>query len=146
MSESPLLRVTPEISIDEAELEERYIRASGPGGQNVNKVATAVQLRFNLIASHSVSEEVRARAAVLAGRRLTNDGFIVIAGQRFRSRERNREDVRERLAQLLRRAANIPAKRRKTRPPKASLQKRLESKIARGRIKLARAKPRLETP
>jgi ribosome-associated protein len=139
-----LLRVTPHVAIDESELSERFVLASGPGGQNVNKVATAVQLRFDLERSPALSEEVRARARSLAGRRLTKDGILVLEGSRFRSQERNREDVRERLIDLLRRAAVAPAKRRRTKPSKATKMKRLDSKSARGRLKQMRAKPSWE--
>ena len=136
-----LLRVTPQIAIDESELSERFVLASGPGGQNVNKVATAVQLRFDLANSPALNDEVRARARSLAGRRLTKDGVLVLEGNRFRSQERNREDVRERLLDLLRRASVAPAKRKKTRPTKASKLRRLESKVSRGRLKRMRGKP-----
>ncbi len=139
-----LLRVTPHIALDESELSERFVLASGPGGQNVNKVATAVQLRFDLERSPALSDEVRTRARALAGRRLTKDGVLILEGNRFRSQERNREDVRERLFDLLRRAAVAPAKRRKTKPTRASKMKRLDSKTARGRLKLTRAKPSWE--
>lgn len=136
-----LLRVTPHITIEESELSERFVLASGPGGQNVNKVATAVQLRFDLARSPALNDAVRARARALAGRRLTKDGILVLEGNRFRSQERNREDVRERLFDLLRRASVAPAKRRKTKPTKASKLERLESKVARGRLKRMREKP-----
>jgi ribosome-associated protein len=139
-----LLRVTPNIAIDESELLERFVLASGPGGQNVNKVATAVQLRFDLARSSALSEEVRARARLLAGRRLTKDGVLVLEGNRFRSQERNRQDVRDRLFELLRRAAVAPAKRHKTKPTKASKMKRLDSKTVHGRLKRMRAKPSWE--
>ena len=140
----PRLRVTPHIAIDETELSERFVLASGPGGQNVNKVATAVQLRFDLEGSPALDDEVRARARALAGRRLTKDGILVLEGNRFRSQERNREDVRARLVDLLQQAAATPAKRRKTKPSKASKMKRLESKMARGRLKQMRSKPGLD--
>jgi ribosome-associated protein len=136
-----LLRVTPHIAIDDSELSERFVLASGPGGQNVNKVATAVQLRFDLARSPALSEDVRARARALAGRRVTKDGVLVVEGNRFRSQERNRQDVRERLFDLIRRAAVVPVKRRKTKPTKASKLKRLESKVVRGRLKQTRGKP-----
>jgi len=139
-----LLRVTPQIAIDEGELTERFVLATGPGGQNVNKVATAVQLRFDLERSPALSDEVRARARSLAGRRLSKDGILILEGNRFRSQERNREDVRERLLDILRRAAVAPAKRRRTKPTKASKLKRLDSKTARGRLKQMRAKPSWE--
>lgn len=136
-----LLRVTQHIAIDESELSERFVLASGPGGQNVNKVATAVQLRFDLARSPALNDEIRARAGALAGRRLTKDGILVLEGNRFRSQERNRQDVRERLLDLLRRASVAPAKRRKTKPTKASRVKRVDSKVARGRLKQMRTKP-----
>ena len=139
-----LLRVTPQIAIDEGELTERFVLATGPGGQNVNKVATAVQLRFDLECSPALSDEVRARARSLAGRRLSKDGILILEGNRFRSQERNREDVRERLLDILRLAAVAPAKRRRTKPTKASKIKRLDSKTARGRLKQTRAKPSWE--
>jgi len=139
-----LLRVTPQMAIDEGELTERFVLATGPGGQNVNKVATAVQLRFDLERSPALSDEVRARARSLAGRRLSKDGILILEGNRFRSQERNREDVRERLLDILRLAAVAPAKRRRTKPTKASKLKRLDSKTARGRLKQMRAKPSWE--
>jgi ribosome-associated protein len=138
------LRVTHDISIDESEIEERFVLASGPGGQNVNKVATAVQLRFPLAATHALREDVRQRAIALAGRRLTKDGVLVLEGNRFRSQERNRADVRERLFELLRNAAAIPVKRRKTKVPKAAKRKRTDSKTSRGRLKRMRARPDVE--
>lgn len=122
------LQVTEQISIDESELRERYIRASGPGGQRVNKVATAVQLRFDVARSPSLPPEVRERLRRLAGRRLTADGVLVIEAQRFRARERNREDALERLLRLIRRAAEPAKPRRKTRPPAAARERRLDEK------------------
>ena len=134
------LRITPLIAIDEDELAESFVLASGPGGQNVNKVASAVELRFDLLNSPSLPEPVRARAMRLAGRRLTKDGVLVIQANRFRAQERNREDARERLIELLREATEIPKPRRPTRPTRASKERRLEGKKVRARIKQARAK------
>ncbi len=136
-----LLRVTPRISIEESELEERFVLASGPGGQNVNKVATAVQLRFDVAHSPSLPDEVRARLMTMAGRRLTKDGVLVIDGRQFRTQERNRADVRERLFALIREASVAPTKRRKTRPPLAAKKRRLEGKTKRGALKRNRARP-----
>src|SRR5215210_5188812 len=110
-----MIQVTNRLSIDERAISESFIRASGPGGQNVNKVASAVQLRFDLAAS-GLPDEVRRRVARLAGRRLTQDGAIVIAAQRHRSQERNREDALGRLIELVRRAAEPPKPRRATKP------------------------------
>ena len=137
-----MIRVNAQISIDEREIEESFVRASGPGGQNVNKLATAVQLRFDVRGSLSLSAETRARLERLAGTRLTRDGVLVIIAQRHRTQARNRADARERLIELIRRAAAVPIKRRATRPTKASRERRIESKKRRGGIKnLRRAKP-----
>ena len=129
---------TPQIAIDEAELEESFVRASGPGGQNVNKVATAVQLRFDARRSPSLPDAVAVRLMRLAGHRLTQDGVIVINAQRFRTQERNREDARERLAALVAEAAVPPTPRRATRPTLASKKRRLEAKSRRGAVKRMR--------
>ncbi|MGQ0742007.1 MAG: alternative ribosome rescue aminoacyl-tRNA hydrolase ArfB [Alphaproteobacteria bacterium] len=137
----PKIRVTPEIGIDEAELDERFILASGPGGQNVNKVATAVQLRFNAGTSTSLPDDVRARLIALAGRRLTKEGVLVLQGSRFRSQERNRADVRERLVQLIRQAAITPKKRKPTKPTKTAKERRLKRKKGRSELKRQRQKP-----
>src|ERR1700733_7518922 len=115
-----MLLVTDQISIDERELEESFVRASGPGGQNVNKVATAVQLRFDVRASPSLPQEVRARLERLAGARLTRDGVLVITAQRHRTQGRNRQDALDRLLDLIRKAAVAPVKRRPTKPTRAS--------------------------
>src|SRR5687768_1581301 len=118
------LDINPGLSIDEAELDERFIQASGPGGQNVNKVATAVQLRFDAAHSPSLSEEIRRRLIALAGRRATKDGVIVLTARQHRTQERNRTDARARLVALIASAAVPPLERRSTRPPKASKRKR----------------------
>ena len=136
-----MIRVTKDIAIDERELQEEFIRASGPGGQNVNKVATAVKLRFDAAHSPSLPPEVRDRLIRLAGSRITEQGVIIIDARRFRSQERNRQDARERLAALIRKAAQRPKARRKTRPTAASKERRLEEKRRRGQTKRTRRPP-----
>ncbi len=137
-----MIEITGTISLDPREIEESFIRSPGPGGQSVNKVATAVQLRFDLRASPSLPEALRARAERLAGRRLTKDGVVVITAARFRSQERNREDALGRLVELLREAAQPPAPRRPTRPSAGAKRRRLDDKTRRGAIKrLRRTKP-----
>jgi ribosome-associated protein len=136
-----MTRTTERIHIPEAELEEHFIRASGPGGQNVNKLSTAVELRFDVRASPSLPEPVRHRLMRLAGQRLTKDGVLIIRAERFRTQERNRDDARERLAELVKRAAVAPKRRIKTRPSKAAKQRRIESKVQRGRLKRTRGRP-----
>ena len=140
-----MIRITDRISIDEAELSESFVRASGPGGQNVNKLATAVQLRFDIRHSPSLPADVRARLMRLAGRRLTNEGVLVILAQRHRTQERNRQDARERLIWLIRQAAVPPKPRRPTKPTKAARERRLDVKKRRGGVKRLRtAKAELE--
>jgi ribosome-associated protein len=140
-----MIRITPSISIGEGELEEHFIRASGPGGQNVNKLASAVQLRFDVRRSPSLPDDVRARLERMAGRRLTREGVIVINAQRHRTQERNRQDARERLVDLIRRAAVAPVPRRATKPTAGARERRLESKKRRSSIKgLRRARPPLD--
>jgi len=137
-----MIRIDPRISIDERELEERFIRASGPGGQNVNKLASAVQLRFDVRGSPNLPDDVRARLERLAGRRLTRAGVLVIAAQRHRTQERNRQDALDRLIELIRRAAVAPKPRRPTKPTKGSKERRLQGKKQRSTIKgLRRDKP-----
>lgn len=132
------LQCTPQIAIDEAELEESFVRASGPGGQNVNKVASAVQLRFDVRGSPSLPNAVAIRLMKLAGRRLTDDGVLVIDARQHRTQERNRADARERLAALVAEAAVPPKPRRATRPTLASKTRRLETKSRRGAVKRMR--------
>jgi ribosome-associated protein len=140
-----MIRVTPRISIDEHEVEESFVRASGPGGQNVNKLATAVQLRFNVRGSSSLPEDVRARLEHLAGARMTRDGVLVITAQRHRTQGRNREDALERLIDLIRRAAIAPRLRRPTRPSKAARERRVEAKKHRAGLKqMRRTKPSMD--
>jgi ribosome-associated protein len=140
-----MIHITRAISIGEDELEERFIRASGPGGQNVNKLASAVQLRFDARRSPSLPDDVRTRLERLAGRRLTRDGVIVITAQRHRTQERNRQDALDRLVELIRQAAVPPVPRRATRPTAGSRERRLESKKRRASIKgLRQNKPGLE--
>jgi ribosome-associated protein len=137
-----MIRITPGIAIDEHEIEESFVRASGPGGQNVNKLATAVQLRFNVRGSPSLPDDVRERLEHLAGSRLTRDGYLVIIAQRHRMQGRNREDALDRLIDLIRRAAVAPRVRRPTRPTKASRQRRVEAKKHRAGLKqMRRVKP-----
>ena len=133
-----MIRVSPHIEIDEREIEEQFVRASGPGGQNVNKLSTAVQLRFDVRHSPSLPPDVRARLERLAGARLTREGVLVIIAQRHRTQARNREDALERLIALIRQAAVAPVKRRPTRPTKASRERRIESKKRRAGIKQQR--------
>ena len=135
------LQITPRIRLEESELEERFIAASGPGGQNVNKVATAVQLRFDAWRSPALTAAVRARLATLAGRRMTATGVLVIAANSHRTQERNRADARERLAALIREAAIAPVFRVKTRPTLGSKRRRLDAKSARSEVKRGRGRP-----
>jgi ribosome-associated protein len=133
-----MIRITDEIAIDDDEISETFVHASGPGGQNVNKLATAVQLRFDVRHSPSLLPDVRARLVRLAGSRLTQDGVLVIMAQRHRTQERNREDARERLFELIRQAAVRPKPRRPTRPTAASRERRIEGKKRRAGVKRMR--------
>jgi ribosome-associated protein len=134
-----MIQVTRSIFIDERELEESFVRASGPGGQNVNKVSTAVELRWDVTRSPALTEPVRARLAKLAGRRLTLDGILVIQADQFRSQDRNRQDALDRLMALVREAAIAPVPRRPTRPTLGSKKRRLESKGKRSDLKKQRS-------
>jgi ribosome-associated protein len=136
------LAVTDDIAIDEGELSESFVLASGPGGQNVNKVSSAVQLRFDVARSPSLPDDVRTRLMGLAGRRLTKDGVVIIVARTHRTQERNRAEAQLRLFDLIRRAATPPKPRRPTKPTFASKRRRLEAKTARAKLKRNRSKVR----
>ncbi|HVB38335.1 MAG TPA: alternative ribosome rescue aminoacyl-tRNA hydrolase ArfB [Vicinamibacterales bacterium] len=135
-----MLDVTPAIRIDERELQIAFVRASGPGGQNVNKVATAVQLRFDAAHSPALTDAVRARLRRLAGRRMTDEGVLIVHARRHRTQEQNRRDAVDRLVELVRKAAVPPTPRRPSKPTRASKERRLDSKIRRARVKAQRRK------
>ncbi len=140
-----MIQVTPHIAIDDSELVESFVRSSGPGGQNVNKVSSAVQLRFDARRSSSLPNDVAIRLMKIAGKRLTKDGVIVIAAQQHRQQERNRADARERLFEMIREAAIPPVPRRATKVPRSEKKKRLEGKKRRSEIKgLRQRRPGLE--
>ena len=133
-----MINITPTISLDESEIHLQFVRSSGPGGQNVNKVATAVQLRFDVGNSHSLPGDVRVRLIRAAGRRVTQEGVLIIEARKFRTQERNREDAMERLAELIRKAASIPKPRKETRPSRASKERRIEGKKQKSAVKKMR--------
>jgi len=135
-----MIEITPDIQIDRADIEETFIRASGPGGQNVNKVSSAVQLRFNLKGARGLPADMRARAAKLAGRRLTKDGVIVLTAVNYRTQEQNRDDALERLIELLKTAAIRPIPRRATKPSRNAKKRRTDNKTRHGALKRSRGK------
>ncbi len=140
-----MIRITDTVAIDEREIQLSFVRSSGPGGQNVNKVATAVQLRFDAANCQALSDDVRERLARVAGTRMTDDGVVIIKARRFRTQEQNREDAVERLVELLRKACEKPKRRIKTKPTRASRRRRLEDKRRRSQTKRRRgADPRRE--
>jgi ribosome-associated protein len=136
------LEITPEVTIPDGDLTYAFVRASGPGGQNVNKVSSAVQLRFDMEGSTALSEPVKNRLRVLAGRRLTDDGAILIIARNQRSQEHNRREALERLADLVERALVVPKTRRATKPTRASKERRLEGKTRKQQTKRQRSRPR----
>jgi ribosome-associated protein len=136
-----MIKITHKIWLKDSEIKISFIRAPGPGGQNVNKVASAVQLRFNVLHSLSLPEAVRSRLQLLIGKNLTRDGDFIIKASRYRTQERNKQDALERLRLLLQRAATIPKKRKKTRPTRASKERRLSEKKRHSKTKSLRTKP-----
>ena len=135
-----MIPITPTLSIDDSEVEERFVRASGPGGQNVNKVASAVELRFDAARSRALSPDVLQRLRAIAGARMTDEGVVVIDARRHRTQHQNREDARNRLAALIREALVRPKKRRKSRPTAASKERRMASKRRKSEVKRGRGK------
>ncbi|WP_342316424.1 alternative ribosome rescue aminoacyl-tRNA hydrolase ArfB [Lysobacter sp. FW306-1B-D06B] len=135
-----MLQITPRLTIPDSELVERFVRSAGPGGQNVNKVATAVELRFDLAGSPSLPEPLRARLLARRDRRITDEGVLVISAQRFRTQERNREDARERLAAFIVAGLHVPKPRVATKPTRAAKERRLSGKRERGTIKRERTR------
>jgi len=133
-----MLEITPSLGIEDSEISLDFVRASGPGGQNVNKVSTAVQLRFDLRSSASLPEDVKERLSKLAGSRMTDDGVLLIEAKRYRTQDQNREDALQRLATLIRSALYVPKKRRATRPSLASQTKRIQTKKRHGETKKLR--------
>ncbi|HEY0504500.1 MAG TPA: alternative ribosome rescue aminoacyl-tRNA hydrolase ArfB [Lysobacter sp.] len=140
MKSRPMLEITPQLTIPDSELVERFVRSSGPGGQNVNKVATAVELRFDIAASPSLPEPLRARLLARRDRRVTDEGVLVISAQRFRTQERNREDARVRLAAFIAAGLSVPKPRVATKPSRAAKERRLSGKRERGTIKRERTR------
>jgi ribosome-associated protein len=141
IARSLMISITPQITLDESEIELSFVRSSGPGGQNVNKVATAVQLRFDVARSPSLPDDVRTRLLARAGRKLTRDGVLVVSARRFRTQERNRADAIERLVEMIRAAATPPKRRRRTKPSNAARRKRVEEKRRRSSTKRLRGRP-----
>jgi ribosome-associated protein len=132
------MRINDRIEIDDADLDERFVRSSGPGGQNVNKVSTAVELRFNMEACDALSQSVKARLSRLAGRRLTSDGVLIIQADQFRTQEMNRSDAKKRLKELIAEALIVPKPRIKTRPSRAAKERRIKAKSVRSGVKKMR--------
>lgn len=132
------MQITPTLAIDDSEIEERFVRASGPGGQHVNKVATAVQLRFDVARTRALADDAKVRLRAIAGSRLTDDGVLVIDAREFRTQSQNREAARGRLTDLIRRSLVAPKRRRRTRPTATSRERRLESKKHRAEVKRGR--------
>jgi ribosome-associated protein len=139
-----MIEITPDIYLDEGELKWEFVRSSGPGGQKVNKVSTAVQLRFDVIGSPSISEDVKQRLLKIGGKRVTEEGVLILNARRFRSQDRNRQDALERLVSLIRDAAEVPKPRRETKPSEASKKRRREEKRQQSAKKELRKKPELD--